>query len=252
MLGAVATRPVATEATAERRARDDGVEEVMLVPARDDSALAASTLHLGPATVTDAGDADADTLLFVIEGTGQLSSEGERHGVAGGTSALVVAGDDARLTAGPEGLAVLSLSITAEVDYHAPIGRRQAVVQLDEVEPGKATGSRSFQVLYGPHNGSTRATLFMGYIPPGRAPWHYHLYDEIVWIHRGRGALHHGEDVSPLAEGSAFRLRPRDVHIVENGQEHAELAVLGVFTPAGSPSAAYLEPGIAATYAFSD
>jgi len=25
--------------------------------------------------------------------------------------------------------------------------------------------------------------------------------------------------------------------------------VLGIFTPAGSPSAAYLEPGVAATYA---
>jgi hypothetical protein len=51
--------------------------------------------------------------------------------------------------------------------------------------------------------------------------------------------------------GVAFRLRPREVHIVENTQAEAELAVLGVFTPAGSPSAAYLEPDVAGSYVVS-
>lgn len=45
---------------------------------------------------------------------------------------------------------------------------------------------------------------------------------------------------SELALGSAFRLAPREVHIVENRSPDQELAVLGIFTPAGSPSAAYL------------
>ena len=40
------------------------------------------------------------------------------------------------------------------------------------------------------------------------------------------------------------------MHIVENTQESAELAVLGIFTPAGSPSAAYLEPDVAGSYVF--
>jgi quercetin dioxygenase-like cupin family protein len=106
-----------------------------------------------------------------------------------------------------------------------------------------ATGSRSFQVLLGPDNGSVRATLFAGFIPPGRAPWHYHLYDEIVWVYRGSGRLHLGEDETELRAGSAFRLRPRDLHIVENTSPDDELAVIGIFTPAGSPSAAYLPPG---------
>jgi quercetin dioxygenase-like cupin family protein len=124
------------------------------------------------------------------------------------------------------------------------------VVALDHVEPGQATGARSFQVLYGPHNGSTRATMFVGYVPPGSAPRHYHLYDEIVWILRGEGRLHLGDEVEALAPGVAFRLHPREVHIVENTQPEAELAVLGIFAPAGSPSAAYLEPHVASAYAF--
>ena len=129
------------------------------------------------------------------------------------------------------------------------MGSAERVIALDHVEPGRATGARSFQVLFGPHNGSTRATAFVGYIPPGRAPWHYHLYDEIVWVLRGEGRLHLGDAVEPLAPGAAFRLHPREVHIVENTDPVAELAVLGIFTPAGSPSAAYLTPDVAETYA---
>ena len=67
---------------------------------------------------------------------------------------------------------------------------------------------------------------------------------------RGEGRLHIGEEVEALAPGAAFRLRPREVHIVENTQPEAELAVLGIFTPAGSPSAAYLEPHVAGAYTF--
>jgi quercetin dioxygenase-like cupin family protein len=106
-------------------------------------------------------------------------------------------------------------------------------------------------VLHGPHNGSARATLFVGYIPPGKAPWHYHLYDEIVWVLRGEGRLHIGDEVEELEPGAAFRLHPREVHIVENTHPSDELAVLGVFTPAGSPSAAYLMPDVAESYVIS-
>ena len=105
-----------------------------------------------------------------------------------------------------------------------------------------ATGARSYQVLFGPANGSTRATLFAGYLPPGKAPWHYHLYDEIVWVREGTARLHLAEGVEELGPGSAFRLRPRQVHIVESATTDSELGVVGIFSPAGSPSAAYLSP----------
>ena len=92
--------------------------------------------------------------------------------------------------------------------------------------------------------------MFVGYVPPGRAPWHYHLYDEICWIWRGPGRYHLGDEVEPLEDGCCFWITPREVHIVENTSSDRELAILGIFTPAGSPSAAYLTPEISATYAF--
>ena len=66
----------------------------------------------------------------------------------------------------------------------------------------------------------------------------------------GPGRLHIGDDTEGLGPGSAFRLRPRQVHIVENASADRELTVIGVFTPAGSPSAAYLTPDVAAEYRF--
>jgi quercetin dioxygenase-like cupin family protein len=90
--------------------------------------------------------------------------------------------------------------------------------------------------------------MFAGYIPPGRAPWHYHLYDEIVWVWRGPGRYHLGDTVDELPDGAAFRITPREVHIVENLSDEREMAVLGIFTPCGSPSAAYLMADVAASY----
>ena len=64
----------------------------------------------------------------------------------------------------------------------------------------------------------------------------------------GPGRLHLGDTTVDLERGSAFRLRPRQVHIVENLSPDAEMTIIGVFTPAGSPSAAYLTPEVAAEY----
>ena len=161
----------------------------------------------------------------------------------------MLAGERAAVTAS-EGLSLVVATVAEEADRHAPLGRRAITASLDAEAAEQATGARSFQLLFGPHNGSTRATLFAGFIPPGKAPWHYHLYDEIVWMPEGPGRLHVADDTEELGPGSAFRLRPRQVHIVENASADRELTVIGVFTPAGSPSAAYLTPDVAAEYRF--
>jgi quercetin dioxygenase-like cupin family protein len=241
--------PAGSEPVAGRVARDDGATGTQhLVPHDGASQLALETRRLGPGEEVVLVHAEHDTLLFAFEGGGSLTA-GDRHELAVGTAAYAAPGQTVELLAGPDGLAAVCAMVGPEVDLHAPLGPRADTVGLDHVEPGQATGSRSFQVLYGPHNGSMRATLFAGYIPPGRAPWHHHLYDEIVWVLRGTGRLHLERSVEDLSPGCSFRLRPREVHIVENTQEHDELVVLGLFTPAGSPSAAYVSADVAAAYA---
>ncbi len=237
------TRVMRLEPPAATSGDTDPVRALVPPERGSELALAAGTLPPG-ASVTLADDAH-DVLLFVHEGACSLG-DGRLDGPG---AMLVPAGESRTLVAGPDGASLVRATLGAATDLHAPMGPTEPVVALDHVEPGKATGARSFQVLHGPHNGSTRATMFVGYIPPGKAPWHYHLYDEIVWVLRGRGRLHVGDAVEPLEPGCAFRLHPREVHIVENTDPAVELAVLGIFTPAGSPSAAYLTPDVAGTYA---
>lgn len=220
-----------------------------MIPPLADSALALDGLSLARFEKARVGHPEADTLLYVTSGLGAIQIGEAGYAFEPGMAALVPAGGEGSLAALGEGIALLAITVGADVDLHSPMGKREDVVKLAGTDAQQATGARSFQLLFGPHNGSTRATLFAGFIPPGKAPWHYHLYDEIVWVPEGPGRLRVGDGTEELGPGSAFRLRPRQVHIVENLGD-AEMTIIGVFTPAGSPSAAYLEPSIAAEHRF--
>lgn len=215
-----------------------------LVEALDDSALALRTVALEPGEPLTLGDSQRDSLLYVAGGSGRMRLEDVQHELRTRGAGLVLAGEEATI-ATDNGLELVVTTVGPEADRHAPLGRRATAVAPDEVDRNDATGARSFEVLLGPHNGSMRATLFAGFVPPGKAPWHYHLYDEIVWIPEGPGRLHLGDTTAELEAGSAFRLRPRKVHIVENASADRTMTVIGIFTPAGSPSAAYLTEDIA-------
>ena len=91
-------------------------------------------------------------------------------------------------------------------------------------------------------------TQFVGHIRPGRAPDHFHLYDEVGYILAGEGAFHVGDESAPLPPGSCFYLPARLVHSLENFGP-GEMRVLGVFRPAGSPAEAYYPDGTAAAVA---
>jgi quercetin dioxygenase-like cupin family protein len=214
--------------------------EIMeLVPPLADSALALSSVRLAEGSLA-IHEPEHDSLLYVVAGSGSVALDSAKAELRGSSAALILAGESATVAAGPDGLTFLYATAGPGADRHAPLGPRELVVELDAGGTSEATGARSFQVLFGPHNGSTRATLFAGFVPPGRAPWHYHLYDEIVWLPEGPGrVLRRGSD-RELGAGSAFRLRPREVHIVENSSAAGDMKLLGFFTPAGSPSAAYL------------
>jgi quercetin dioxygenase-like cupin family protein len=194
------------------------------------SQLSVETLTLSPGEEVECGSDVADTMFLVFLGAADQPS---------GHASLLLAGERTGWKAGG-GMAMMQATVGPDVDRHAALGPRERTVSLGKVDAESATGKRSFEVLFGPHNGSLRATLFVGHVPPGAAPWHYHLYDEIVWIWRGAGRFHTQEGAEPLAPGSAFRIRPREVHVVENTSATDELVVVGLFTPAGSPSAAYL------------
>jgi quercetin dioxygenase-like cupin family protein len=184
---------------------------------------------------------DRHLLVYVLGGACMLDRDGEpllrlRPGSAflrepGDGSATIVGGDRVAT------LAVFGAGPTA--DHHAPLGERDSVTELNLDDAAAATGSRLFQVLLGPENGCCRATMFVGVVPGGAAPWHFHQYDEIICVLRGEGVYHQASGPQPTRPGSFVRIPPRTVHINEN-RAAEEMHVLGVFTPAGRPSAAFL------------
>jgi len=100
------------------------------------------------------------------------------------------------------------------------------------------TADRWYRVLVDAGVGSTLVTQFVGSIPPGRAPDHFHEYEEVLFILKGEGRMWAGASHAPIGPGSCVYLPRQQVHCVEN-TGRSELRLLGVFYPAGSPSVRY-------------
>ncbi|HEX5965251.1 MAG TPA: cupin domain-containing protein [Pyrinomonadaceae bacterium] len=100
------------------------------------------------------------------------------------------------------------------------------------------TADRWYRVLVDHDIGSEQVTQFVGSIPPGRAPDHFHEYEEVLFLLRGEGRLWSGDASTPIGPGDCVYLPHGQVHCVENTGE-GELRLLGVFYPAGSPAVRY-------------
>ena len=101
------------------------------------------------------------------------------------------------------------------------------------------TGDRWYRVLVDHEIGSEQVTQFVGSIPPGRAPDHFHEYEEVLFILRGTGRMWTGGELNtPIGPGSCVYLPRGQMHCVENTGD-GELRLLGVFYPAGSPAVRY-------------
>jgi len=187
-------------------------------------------------------------LCFVIEGAGQLSPvpassvPAPARPVRPGTGVWLPPGTSYSLAAaGPGPLRLDSVLLPASAPGTEPDGAESdgaggpLLADLAD-QPAEITGDRQFRVLFAPGQGCAAATQFVGEIPPGRAPFHTHTYDEVVLILAGEGVLHMGDEDRPLAPGSCLHLAPGTPHCLENTGQ-STLRVLGVFHPGGSPAA---------------
>lgn len=176
------------------------------------------------------GGHDADELVFVLEGSGNAELEGEERPLRPGISLSIPAGTSWTATGDARAISVL----VHEPDTSAGL----AVVDCDAVEKGTATAGRQF-VLGAP---CASATQFIGLIPPGRAPDHFHYYDEVIYVLEGEGHLDIGGEQAPIRPGTCIHLPKTLVHSLANTGT-SEMRVLGVFRPAGSPAEAYYPDG---------
>jgi mannose-6-phosphate isomerase-like protein (cupin superfamily) len=176
------------------------------------------------------GGHDADELVFVLAGDGSASIDGHERPLRPGISLFIPAGTSWTSTGDAQGISVL----VHEPDH----SDGPSIVDCDEVEKGTATAGRQF-VLGAP---CASATQFIGLIPPGRAPDHFHYYDEVIYVLEGEGYLDISGEQAPIRPGTCIHLPKTLVHSLANTGD-SEMRVLGVFRPAGSPAEAYYPDG---------
>ena len=162
-----------------------------------------------------------DEVLYVLEGGGLATVGDEKQELEPGTGVFVARGTPWRIESA-DGLKLLSVL----VEEPLPASSTHAVVASGE--RGTATAGREFTLLSHPDNGCESVTQFVGYIPPGRAPDHFHRYDEVVYVLAGEGAFHVDGASAPLQPGSCIHLPARLVHCLEN-HGPGEMRVLGVY-----------------------
>lgn len=207
-------------------------------------AFAQRILRFGSGLSDEQEPGASDEVLYVLAGKGELVVGDDRRSLAPSMAAFVPAGRSWRVASeSDEPLVVLSVLVREPL----PGNGHHAVIDLTSQELAGATAARRFQLGATPDVGCASATQFLGYIPPGRAPDHYHRYEEVVYVVDGEGVLHiEGEESEPIGAGSSVHLPARIIHCLENTGS-GDMTVLGVFRPAGSPAEAYYPDGRLAT-----
>ena len=116
-------------------------------------------------------------------------------------------------------------------------GFPERVVEVDSSKK-EAMGERFFQVLVSKGVGSAQVTQFIGEIPLSKAPSHFHLYEEALYVLSGEGLIGTEDQISAVKAGSIIFLPKRQQHSLECTSKSG-LRVAGHFTPAGSPAENY-------------
>jgi len=177
-----------------------------------------------------------DEVLYVLEGSCAVIIDGNAYQVGPETGVYVRPGQTLSVeNPGPDVVRIVSSQCPA-----TPSDGREQSPSIVKLSDRKAlpTADRWYRVLVDEEVGSEQVTQFVGSIPPGRAPDHFHEYEEVLFILRGEGRMWAGEDNTPIGPGSCIYLPRRQVHCVENTGT-GELRLLGVFYPAGSPAVRY-------------
>jgi mannose-6-phosphate isomerase-like protein (cupin superfamily) len=173
-------------------------------------------------------------VVYVVTGRGSLIIEGRTHDLEPDMGAYIAAGERFEVdNPGPEDLLVVAVSFAQENGSAAPPAKR--TVRRADRPTLPAGEERRFEYLADEEVGSHDVTQFLGVIDPSRVPPHGHVYDEVIYVVEGEGAVHLDGKSTPIGPGSCIHLPPQIAHTLEN-HGPGPMRVLGVFHPAGDPA----------------
>ena len=192
-------------------------------------AISLRILEFGPGESPVLENSECDEVLYLLEGSCTVVIDGNAYELGPETGVYLQPGQTLRV----ENHDVVRF-VSSQCPNETLAARNQSpsIVRLSD-QRAMPTGDRWYRVLI-----DEQVTQFVGSIPPGRAPDHFHEYEEVLFILRGEGRMWAGESNTGIGPGSCVYLPKRQVHCVENTGT-GELRLLGVFFPAGSPAVRY-------------
>jgi len=190
-------------------------------------AIALRILECGRGLSPALRNEDLDEVLYALDDCRVLIDEVE-YEIEADTGVYLRAGESLRVENH-------GLKLTCFVSAQSPSDGSEIEKRIVKLADQRAlpTADRWYRVLI-----DSDVTQFVGSIPPGRAPDHFHEYEEVLFILRGKGRMWTTDKGTEIGPGSCIYLPKRQVHCVENTGE-GDLRLLGVFYPAGSPAVRY-------------
>lgn len=205
------------------------------LPPQEGSLLSMRVLEFGPGLSPELRRDEFDEVLFSL-GNCTFLIDDVPHNVEPQSGVFI----PAKTTFRVENRGNDSVLLVSSLSPTQGTGIKTQIVKLAD-QRAMPTADRWYRVLI-----DSEVTQFVGSIPPGRAPDHFHKYEEVLFILRGEGRMWTEARSTRIEYGSCIYLPRRQVHCVENTGT-GELRLLGVFYPAGSPAVRYESDASAAT-----
>lgn len=193
----------------------------------------------------------AEEVLYVISGEGACNIDGSVYALHAGVALFIPPGATYNLE-NTSSNPIRTISSCCPEDPHtvisevgqapspaadAPVGPRLSIHEQDR-EAIPAGKDRLFRILVHTDLGCKQITQFVGWIPTSKAPFHYHEYEEGIYILEGNGVIHTDDADCEFGPGISVYFPQGVRHCVENPGS-TTIKVLGAFYPSGSPGAAH-------------
>jgi mannose-6-phosphate isomerase-like protein (cupin superfamily) len=189
----------------------------------------------------------AEEVLYVAGGHGKCRVNGFEYALRSGAAIFVPPGAVYSVeNSGAENIRVISSCCPEDPERHIVDGPPPAasgtpptlLIHEDHRDDIRAGQDRLFRYLVYTDVGCKQITQFAGWIPPSKAPVHYHTYEEGIFILEGHGVVHTDDASCEFEAGDSIYFPVGVRHCIENPGT-STIKLLGAFYPSGSPGEAY-------------
>lgn len=207
--------------------------------------IAQTVIEYGQGRAAARVNPTAEEVLYIARGRGTCRVLGFEYAIEPGAGVFIP--PNAPWSMGnPSGEPLVVVSVCCPEEparpavEPAPLGDPPRLVVHERDREAIPSGDRRFKYMVDKDLGSRQVTQFLGFIPPSKAPFHSHTYEEAIYILEGTGVVHTERESTEFGPDTCIYLPPGTRHCLENPGT-AAVKLLGVFYPSGSPAARYDE-----------